>query len=186
MSHTTPVSVVSGSLQSPRWPWQTRGGKSPRAFGVSTDSPCPAVSGLHIRLQNRFLTCWFLPFHMRDRAQPRLSVHPVTIGPPSWGAGQVTRVKVEPPTGGTTLTRGAWSARLAWVDGDRMNPLPTSTTPGAVALSPPSWSPRSPPEALEAGAAKTAEVFWCLTAVVQAVTCCPAPRARMLKRYLNV
>jgi hypothetical protein len=48
---------------------------------------------------------------------PVLLIIPSAVDPPARGAGQATRVKVERPTGRTTLTRVAWSARLARVDG---------------------------------------------------------------------
>jgi hypothetical protein len=63
--------------------------------------------------------------------------HPVTVDPPVRGAGQALGVNVERPTGRTTLTSRAWSARLARVDGD-----------GTI-KPPPSRSPSAPPEALQ-------------------------------------
>ncbi len=65
------------------------------------------------------------------------------------GAGQAPRVKVERPTGRTTLARGAWSARLAlgrWRrDEQASTPATRQPRPGGRR---PSWSPRSPPEAM--------------------------------------
>ena len=58
MSTTTPVSPVSESLRSPRWPRQTYGAKSSRVFCVSSDSVCPAASCAQIRAQISLLTCW--------------------------------------------------------------------------------------------------------------------------------
>jgi hypothetical protein len=57
MSHTTFVSAVSGSLQSPRWPRQTCGMKSSLVFCVFPVSACPAASRAQIRAQIRFLDC---------------------------------------------------------------------------------------------------------------------------------
>jgi hypothetical protein len=50
---------------------------------------------------------------------PVLLIIPSVVDPPVRGAGLAPWVKVERPTGRTTLTRGAWSARLARVDGGR-------------------------------------------------------------------
>ena len=67
--------------------------------------------------------------------------------PTHGGAGQAPRVKVERPTGRTTLTRGAWSARLClgrWRrDGQASTPTTRQPRPGGRR---PSRSPRSPPE----------------------------------------
>jgi hypothetical protein len=56
--------------------------KSSPAFCISPTSACPAASGLQIGLQNRFFTCGFLRFHLREHARSGLSVHPVTVGRP--------------------------------------------------------------------------------------------------------
>ena len=52
---------------------------------------------------------------------PVLLIIPSAVDPPVRGAGLAPRVKVERPTGRTTLTRGAGSARLARVDGGRVD-----------------------------------------------------------------
>jgi len=87
-------------------------------------------------------------------ARPRTSGpagHPVTVGLPSGGAGLAPRVKVERPTGRTTLTRGAWPARLALGRWRRDGQASTSATrqprpgrgvhPGARGLAGGSWIP---------------------------------------------
>ena len=54
-----------------------------------------------------------------------LFIIPPAVDPAARGAGLAPRVKVERPTGRTTLTRGAWSTRLARVEGGgliRLNP----------------------------------------------------------------
>jgi hypothetical protein len=92
MSHTTPVSAVSGCLKSPRWPRQTGGMKSFPALRTSVVPRCLAASGLiesawetdreqsrhrapgrlnhglQIDLQNRFSTFAFLFSNRRERA----------------------------------------------------------------------------------------------------------------------
>jgi hypothetical protein len=57
MSRTTPVSAVSGGLQSLRWPRQTRNRRSSRIFYISPVSACPAASRAQSRAQNGLLTC---------------------------------------------------------------------------------------------------------------------------------
>lgn len=54
MRQTTPISPVSQSLWSPRWPQRTCGGKSPAVLRVSPTSPRPVLSGLQTCLQIRF------------------------------------------------------------------------------------------------------------------------------------
>ncbi len=105
------------------------GAKLSQACHVSPLSVGPVASGLHNGLQNQFLTRGFPVFNRRGRAHSGLSVHPVTVGPPARGAGQVQRVMVERPTGRTTLIRGAWSARLClgqWRRGERLLTSPTT------------------------------------------------------------
>ena len=51
--------------------------------------------------------------------KPAPLIIPSAVDPPARGVGLAPRVKVERPTGRTTLTRRAWSAGLARVDGGR-------------------------------------------------------------------
>ena len=52
---------------------------------------------------------------------------------------------MEPPTGGTTLTRGAAGLLgSGWADGDEMNQLLPSDTPGAAATLPSILEPEVP------------------------------------------
>ena len=68
MSHTTSVSPVSDGLRSPRWPRQTCGMESSRAFCVSPVSACPATSRAQMRAQIGFLVCWFVSTSMTARS----------------------------------------------------------------------------------------------------------------------
>ena len=80
---------------------------------------------------------------------------PSAVDPPVRGAGQAPMVKVERPTGRMTLTIGAWSARLARVDGrrdDQAGPQPLTDAPARVALLiiPEPERPRRRPDRLHA------------------------------------
>jgi hypothetical protein len=68
MSHTTFVSAVSGSLQSPRWPRQTCCKQSPQAFCVSPVSACPATSRAQMHAQIGLSACWFVSASMTVRS----------------------------------------------------------------------------------------------------------------------
>ena len=84
MSHTTPVSPVSGSLWSLRWRRPIYAAKSSGTFRVSPVSACPAASGLQIGLQKRF--AWIAALLACGKRVPgSLSVCPVLVGPSAGG-----------------------------------------------------------------------------------------------------
>src|SRR5271157_3244267 len=86
---------------------------------------------------------------LRNRACCCPSVHPVTVGPPSGERAKPHRSRWSALPDERPWPVGLGLLGLSWGDGDGVNRHPSSATRGLEVFRRPSWSPRSPPEAME-------------------------------------